>query len=97
MGCAGRCVNGVCVPLDTLSYSCQCRDGYRGALCNQPGELASPCHGLACLHGHCQVSDRGEASCDCDDGFTGDLCDQGQHPRASPLLCTWTAQHGARG
>ena len=75
-----RCVHGKCVPLDALSYSCQCQDGYSGALCNQAGAPADPCGGLQCLHGHCQALSTKGAHCVCDPGFSGELCEQGQGP-----------------
>uniref|UniRef100_A0A8B9I0W2 Slit homolog 1a (Drosophila) n=1 Tax=Astyanax mexicanus TaxID=7994 RepID=A0A8B9I0W2_ASTMX len=70
-----RCVHGKCVPLDTQTYRCECQEGYRGALCNQQGELFNPCRRLQCKHGRCQVSDTGDAYCHCESGYTGDLCD----------------------
>ncbi|KAG6923210.1 slit guidance ligand 1, partial [Chelydra serpentina] len=79
------CVHGDCVPLDALSYSCQCRDGYRGALCTQPGELHSPCASLPCEHGHCRISARGEPSCECQSGYTGQRCDQESACRGEPV------------
>ena len=78
--CPSRCVHGKCVPLDALSYSCQCQDGYSGALCNQAGAPADPWGGLRCLHGHCQASATKGAHCVCDPGFSGELCEQGQGP-----------------
>lgn len=78
--CPSRCVHGKCVPLDALSYSCQCQDGYSGALCNQAGAPADPCGGLRCLRGHCQASATKGAHCVCDPGFSGELCEQGQGP-----------------
>lgn len=75
-----RCVHGKCVPLDALSYSCQCQDGYSGALCNQAGAATEPCRGLQCQHGHCQASATKGAHCVCDPGFSGKLCEQGQGP-----------------
>lgn len=77
---SSRCVHGKCVPLDALSYSCQCQDGYSGALCSQAGAPADPCGGLQCLRGHCQALATAGAHCVCDPGFSGDLCEQGQGP-----------------
>lgn len=78
-----RCVHGKCIPLDSQSYRCECVEGYRGALCNQQGELFNPCRQLACKHGRCQISDTGDAYCHCESGYTGELCDAG-----------WFAQSG---
>lgn len=75
--CLTRCVHGQCIPLDTQSYRCECEDGYRGALCNQQGELFNPCRRLSCKHGRCQISDTGDAYCHCESGYTGELCDAG--------------------
>lgn len=72
-----RCVHGKCIPLDLQSYRCECEEGYRGALCNQQGELFNPCRRLTCKHGRCQISDSGDAYCHCESGYTGELCDAG--------------------
>lgn len=72
-----RCVHGRCIALDSQSYRCECEEGYRGALCNQEGELFNPCRRLACKHGRCQISDTGDAFCHCESGYTGQLCDAG--------------------
>lgn len=72
-----RCVHGRCIPLDSQSYRCECEEGYRGALCNQEGELFNPCRRLSCKHGRCQISDTGDAFCHCESGYTGELCDAG--------------------
>lgn len=72
-----RCVHGRCIPLDSQSYRCECEEGYRGALCNQEGELFNPCRRLSCKHGRCQISDTGDAFCNCESGYTGELCDAG--------------------
>lgn len=72
-----RCVHGRCIPLDSQSYRCECDEGYRGALCNQEGELFNPCRRLSCKHGRCQISDTGDAFCHCESGYTGELCDAG--------------------
>lgn len=76
--CAHRCVHGLCLPLDALSYSCQCHEGYQGALCNQPAEPPDPCRHHPCVHGHCHLSPAGQPACECHDGYTGALCDQGR-------------------
>lgn len=75
--CAHRCVHGLCLPLDALSYSCQCHEGYQGALCNQPAEPPDPCRRQPCVHGHCHLTPGGQPTCECHDGYTGALCDQG--------------------
>lgn len=76
--CAHRCVHGLCLPLDALSYSCQCHEGYQGALCNQPAEPPDPCRHQPCVHGHCHLTPGGQPTCECHDGYTGALCDQGR-------------------
>lgn len=81
--CLTRCVHGKCIPLDHQSYRCECDEGYRGALCNQQGELFNPCRRLSCKHGRCQISDTGDAYCHCESGYTGDLCDAGVLPSPS--------------
>lgn len=84
--CLARCVHGKCIPLDPQSYRCECDEGYRGALCNQQGELFNPCRRLSCKHGRCQISDTGDAYCHCESGYTGNLCDAGSLPQ--PLVLT---------
>uniref|UniRef100_A0A4W4HLJ4 Slit homolog 1a (Drosophila) n=1 Tax=Electrophorus electricus TaxID=8005 RepID=A0A4W4HLJ4_ELEEL len=68
-----QCVHGKCIPLDMQSYRCECQEGYRGALCNQQGELYNPCKWLQCKHGRCQISDTGDAYCHCESGYTGEF------------------------
>lgn len=73
-----RCVHGLCLPLDALSYSCQCHQGYQGALCNQPAAPPDPCRLLPCRHGRCRLAPGGQPTCECHSGYTGTLCDQGR-------------------
>lgn len=75
---ARRCVHGLCLPLDALSYSCQCHQGYQGALCNQPTEPPDPCRHRPCVHGHCRLTLAGQPTCECHSGYAGALCDQGR-------------------
>uniref|UniRef100_A0A8B9JDG9 Slit homolog 1a (Drosophila) n=1 Tax=Astyanax mexicanus TaxID=7994 RepID=A0A8B9JDG9_ASTMX len=88
------CVHGKCVPLDTQTYRCECQEGYRGALCNQQGELFNPCRRLQCKHGRCQVSDTGDAYCHCESGYTGDLCDAESECRGEPVRDFYQVQRG---
>ncbi|CAB1338497.1 unnamed protein product, partial [Coregonus sp. 'balchen'] len=71
------CLNGICQPdgAQGPSYRCECVEGYRGALCNQQGELFNTCHSNNCKHGRCQISDTGDAYCHCEAGYIGNLCD----------------------
>uniref|UniRef100_A0A8B9I228 Slit homolog 1a (Drosophila) n=1 Tax=Astyanax mexicanus TaxID=7994 RepID=A0A8B9I228_ASTMX len=89
-----KCVHGKCVPLDTQTYRCECQEGYRGALCNQQGELFNPCRRLQCKHGRCQVSDTGDAYCHCESGYTGDLCDAESECRGEPVRDFYQVQRG---
>lgn len=75
---AHRCVHGLCLPLDALSYSCQCHQGYQGALCNQPSTPPDPCRLLSCHHGRCRLTPGGQPVCECHSGYSGTLCDQGR-------------------
>uniref|UniRef100_A0A8B9HWX2 Slit homolog 1a (Drosophila) n=1 Tax=Astyanax mexicanus TaxID=7994 RepID=A0A8B9HWX2_ASTMX len=92
--CPLMCVHGKCVPLDTQTYRCECQEGYRGALCNQQGELFNPCRRLQCKHGRCQVSDTGDAYCHCESGYTGDLCDAESECRGEPVRDFYQVQRG---
>ncbi|KAM7394699.1 hypothetical protein PAMP_021485 [Pampus punctatissimus] len=92
--CEGsKCVKGVCVALDAQTYRCDCKDGYRGALCNLQGEPAGLCRGLQCLHGQCQETEDGE-HCVCEQGYTGESCDIESPCRGEPVRDYHRLQRG---
>ncbi|XP_060905245.1 slit homolog 1b [Labrus mixtus] len=93
--CQGsKCVNGVCVVLDTQSYRCDCEEGYGGSLCNLKEEPPSLCRGLQCLHGQCEQTEQGE-QCVCVQGFTGESCDIESPCRGEPVRDYHRLQHGS--
>ncbi|XP_061627170.1 slit homolog 2 protein isoform X8 [Phyllopteryx taeniolatus] len=79
---SGACVQGDCRPTGHRGFTCACRPGWTGPLCDR--RVDDPCDGNKCIHGTCLAINSYSYSCRCQPGFGGVLCDQRDREAADP-------------
>ncbi|XP_061535182.1 slit homolog 2 protein isoform X4 [Phycodurus eques] len=79
---SGACVQGDCRPTGHRGFTCACRPGWTGPLCDR--RVDDPCDGNKCIHGTCLAINSYSYSCRCQAGFGGVLCDQRDREAADP-------------
>nr|XP_034322366.1 delta-like protein 4 [Crassostrea gigas] len=69
------CLNGVCFPLSSSTYTCDCYDGWSGDKCD-----TYVCANVECNQGRCEALSEIETRCVCDSGWHGQFCDISTNP-----------------
>uniref|UniRef100_K1QPB1 Zinc metalloproteinase nas-36 n=1 Tax=Magallana gigas TaxID=29159 RepID=K1QPB1_MAGGI len=64
------CLNGVCFPHSSSTYSCKCNAGWSGNKCD-----INLCANVDCNQGKCEALSETETRCICDAGWYGEFCD----------------------
>ncbi|RDD41199.1 Deleted in malignant brain tumors 1 protein [Trichoplax sp. H2] len=82
-----RCVNGNCIEINNLQYSCNCSSGYTGVNCESENSCgSSPCSRGTCINAYPGYN------CTCPIGWGGKICDMSiscsSSPCASNATCT---------